>query len=106
MLCGFSFGTAAEHGLDLGDQFPAAERFGQIVIRSHLKPDDPIDLLALGGQHDDRDIRLSAQSAAERESIFSRQHQIEQNKVDPAIRQHIAHGAAVRRRADAESLLA
>ena len=46
-----------------------------------------------------------AQRAAEREAVLARQHQVEQDEVDPAVGQDLAHGAAIRRRADPEALL-
>jgi hypothetical protein len=42
---------------------------------------------------------------AEREAVLARQHQVEQDEIDPAVGQDFAHGAAVRRRAHPEALL-
>ena len=38
-------------------------------------------------------------------SILARQHEIEEDEVDPAVGQDLLHGAAVRRRTDPEALL-
>ena len=46
----------------------------------------------------------SARSApAEREPVLARQHEIEEDEIDPAVGQDLAHGAAVRRGADPEA---
>ena len=43
--------------------------------------------------------------AAEREAVLARQHQVEEDEIDAAVGQDLAHGTAVRRGADPEALL-
>ena len=50
-------------------------------------------------------FEFGAQRAAERKAVLARQHQVEQDEIDAAVGQDLAHGPAVRRRADAEALL-
>ena len=38
-----------------------AEGLGQVVVGAQLEPDDLVRLVDAGGQHDDRDVRVSAQ---------------------------------------------
>ena len=50
-------------------------------------------------------LRLGAQRAAQRQAVLAGQHQVEQDEVDAAVGQHLAHGTPVGRRADAKALL-
>ena len=43
----------AQHRLDPGHYLPGAEGLDDIVVRPQLQPQDPVDLLPLGRQHDD-----------------------------------------------------
>ena len=97
--------AAAQDGFDPSDQLAAAEGLREVIVGSHFQADDTVDLLALRGQHDDRDVRLGAKCPAKRKPVLARQHEIEEDEIDAAISQDLAHGAAVRRRADPESLL-
>ena len=54
------FLAAAQDGFDPRDQLAAAERLREVIVGPHLQADDAVDLLALGGQHDDRDVRFRA----------------------------------------------
>ena len=50
-------------------QLAEAERLDDVVVGAELEPDDPVDLLALGGDHDDRDARAGAELPADREAV-------------------------------------
>ena len=39
---------------------------GRLIIGAHFEPDDTVDLIAFGGQHDDRNVKLSAKPSAVR----------------------------------------
>ena len=97
--------AAPQDGPDARDELAAAERLGQVIVGAHLQTDHAIDLVAFGGQHDDRDVRLGAQRAAQRQAVLARQHQVEQDEIDAAVGQHLVHGAAVCRGADPEAFL-
>ena len=47
---------------DARDELAATERLGQVVVSAELQTDDAVHLVALGGQHDDRDARLTSQA--------------------------------------------
>jgi hypothetical protein len=36
----------AQHCTDPGQQFAGIERLGQVIVGTHLQPNDPVDLLA------------------------------------------------------------
>ena len=55
----------------------------------------PINLITFGGQHDDGDVRLGAKRPAERKTILARQHEIEEDEVDPAVGHYLLHGPAI-----------
>ena len=97
--------AASQHGPDARDQLAAAERLGQVIVGAHLQSDHPVHLVALGGEHDDRDVRLGAQAPAQRQAVLAGQHQVEQDEVDPAVGQDLAHGTPVSRGADAKAFL-
>ena len=52
-------GVPAQHGADPGQQLTGVERLGQVIIGTHLEPDDAIHLIPLGGQHQHRDLAVS-----------------------------------------------
>ena len=39
-------------------------------------PDDPVERLVLGGQHEDRQVQRGAQPPADGEAVLSRQHEV------------------------------
>ena len=97
--------AAPQDGPDARNQLATAEGFGQVVVGAHFQTDHAIDLVALGRQHDDRDTGFSPDAAAQGQAVLTRQHQVEENEIDPAVGQDLAHGPAVCRNADAESFL-
>src|SRR5262249_23379961 len=59
------------------------ERLGQVVVGADLEADDAVDVLNLGGQHDDRrHVVGGAQTTADRQAVFARQHEVEHDQVD------------------------
>jgi len=90
---GMLFGaTAAQNGIDARQQFTRVEGFGEVIVGTHLQPDDSVDFLGLRGQHDDRGVIVPpAQSAADGQAIFARQHQIQHEKVEMLPRPQLAH---------------
>src|SRR5919198_3416741 len=50
---------AAQHRPDAGDQLARAEWLGDVVVGSQLQPDHLVDLVAAGGQDDDRQRRVA-----------------------------------------------
>jgi len=82
---------AAQHGVDARHQFARIERLGQVVVGAQFQTDDAVDLVALGGQHDDGEIPaflvLRAQAAANRQAVLARHHQVEHDEVVEFARQ-------------------
>src|SRR5882724_2860099 len=72
---------AAQDGADAGHQLARVEWLWQIVVRAHLEAHDAVDVLALGGQHQDRHARAGAQAAADRKPVLTRQHDVEHDEI-------------------------
>jgi hypothetical protein len=96
---------ATEYTLDACKQFPRLEGLRYIVVRPHLKPDDPVDNLTRCGQHYYANVLLRPELARERKSIFTRQIQIHQNKIDMTCRKDLAHAVAVARDKNIEATM-
>ena len=43
---------APQHGANAGSELTGRERLRNVVVGAELEPDDPVGLLAAGGQHD------------------------------------------------------
>jgi hypothetical protein len=48
---------------------------------ARMRAHDAVDVLALGGQHQDRHARAGAQSAADRKPVLARQHDVEHHEI-------------------------
>ena len=89
--------TAAQHGLYARHQFARVERFGQVIVCAHFKADDAIDLVALGGEHDDGDVVIGAtQALADGEAVLARQHQVKDQQIVTLARKVTVHVGGVR----------
>jgi hypothetical protein len=54
--------------------------------------DDAVDVLAFGGEHDDRGLVAgAAQAAADRQAILARQHQVEHQQVVALAQPQLVH---------------
>jgi hypothetical protein len=51
-------GRASEHGLHAQHQLPRAERPRDVVVGTDLQAQDPVVVVAAGGQHDDRQAEV------------------------------------------------
>src|SRR5690606_23235947 len=63
---------AAHDRAHAGEQLTEAERFGDVVVSAELQAGDAVDLILAGGEHQDRDVALLAQDAADREAVQAR----------------------------------
>ena len=72
---------AADDGAQTGNKLLHAERLGQVVIGADLEADDAVDLLGLGGEHQDGDARGGAQASAQAQAVLAREHQVEHDEV-------------------------
>ena len=74
--------VAAQDGLDPRKELRARERLGDVVVGADLEAHHPVDLLALGGEDDDRGIdALAAQRAQHLDAAHPRQHDVEEDEV-------------------------
>ncbi len=79
-------------------QFADAERFGQVVVRTALEADDRVGLAVTRREHQDRSIDVRAalpRRAAERDAVEAREHDIEQQQIEPLLPDAIERLAAV-----------
>ncbi len=72
---------SAQNGPDASEQLAWIERLADVVIGTHLEPDDAVDVLTLGRDDDDGDVAVRLQSAGDREPMLPGQHQIENDEV-------------------------
>ena len=97
---------AAQHRVDARDQLARVEGLGQVVVRAHLQADDAVDVLALGGEHDDgHGVLRAAQAPADRQAVFAGEHQVEHQQIDALARKLLVHARRVRDGVHREPLL-
>ena len=70
----------SEHGLHTRNDLPRAERFADIIIRSELQTEQPVDLFHSSGKHDYRDIRELSDLAAYLHAVRTGEHDVEQDQ--------------------------
>jgi hypothetical protein len=66
-----------------GHQFPGVEGFLHVVVRAHFQADDAVDIVALGGEHDDGGaVVRGAQPADDRQPILARKHLVKDDQIE------------------------
>ena len=85
----------ATDGADPRRQLAPAERLGDVVVGAELEPEDAVELVATGGEHDDRDGPALAQLAADVTAVDVRQAEVEQDEVVASRRQGVGAGGDV-----------
>ena len=73
------------------------KRLGEVVVSTDLEPDDPVDEVGLSRQHDQADIRVSADFPSQSQTVLSLEHQIKKHKINFFAFQRLAHFVAVLR---------
>jgi hypothetical protein len=69
-------------GADPGEQLGEPERLGQVVVGAGVQPDDHVDLLPPGRQHDDHQPRLRGpEPPAQLDAVHVRQLEVKQHQV-------------------------
>ena len=86
---------ALEDDLHPGQQLPGIERLGQVVVGAHFEAEDTVRLVAPGREHDDRCLGGRPEIAAEVEAVLAREHEVEDDQVDPMGLQGLAHAASL-----------
>src|SRR5579872_224061 len=98
-------GAAAQQGFDAGAELARAERFGNVAVGSQFQAHHLLGFLSLGGQHENWSAQTVApQFAANLETIFARQHDIEQDQVKYALTRAARGGISVRDHLDLVAL--
>ena len=97
---------APKHRMHPGHQFPGVEGLLHVVVRPHLETDDTVDIVTLGGEHDDGGpVVGGAQPADDRESVLAGKHLVEDDQVKAfALHQPVQRGR-VGSKGDLELLL-
>ena len=72
---------AAQHRLDAGQHLAGAEGLYDVIVRAQLQAQDAVDLLALGGEHDDRQAAGLADGAADVDARHAGHHQVQHHHV-------------------------
>ena len=90
---------AAHDSADACGELRHRERLGHVIVRAGVETTDPVRLLSLGGEHDDRQVSrggASAQAAADLDAGQLRQHPVEQQNIRLALVDHHQRLLAVR----------
>ena len=85
----------AQQRADARLELQNVEGLCDIVVRTGLKADDLIGVLAAGGEHDDRHIRKLADAHTGRQPVHLRHHEIKNDQVEIARFGHVDRGRAV-----------
>lgn len=59
-----------------GGEFARVERLAHIVVRTQLQPDDAVDIVRAGREHENRHLRLLAEGAAHFQAVHLRHHHV------------------------------
>ena len=73
--------TSAHDGPHARHELARGERLDHVVVGAELEADDPVDLLTARGQHDDRNVGLGPDQAAEVSSVPVGEHHVQQDQV-------------------------
>jgi hypothetical protein len=65
-----------------GSKLADRERLRDVVVGAELEAEHLVELLAARGQHDDRDVALTAKSLADLEPVEAGKHDVEHDEVD------------------------
>jgi hypothetical protein len=99
---------AAEYGLYAGHEFAGAERLGDVIVGSDLKTEDAVSFTALGSEENYRHGSESgclADRAAEFETVFAGDHDVEHEERWTLARGVRDHCGAVGIDADGKSIV-
>ena len=77
----------AEDRLDAAAELPDGEGLRDVVVGAQLQAEHLVDLLGLGGQHDDGHGAAGADPAADVEAVELGQHHVQHDEVEAAVAQ-------------------
>ncbi len=72
---------APQHRADAGLQHFAARGLDDVVVGARLQAEDHVEVVAAGGEHDDRQLAVGADAPADLEAVLAREHQVQQHDV-------------------------
>ena len=98
-------GAAAQHGAGASEQLARTERLYDIVVGPHFEADDAVGFVIPRGQHDDRQPAAGTQLLAEHEAVPPRQHDVEDDQIDPGVAEDLHHRVAVGRDRNAVAMV-
>ena len=91
--------------LDAAAELAHRERLGDVVVGAELEAEDLVDLLRLGGQHDDRHRAARPQAPADLEAVDARHHHVEDDEVEGVLGEALERLLAVDGRDDLVAVL-
>ena len=80
------------------------ERLRDVVVRAELEPDDLVQLVVAGREHDDRHRAARAEPLADLEPVDPRQHDVEHDEIGILVREDVEGLLAVEGGDDAETV--
>ena len=95
----------AQDGIDAGDELLHLKGLHHVVVRPHLQSLDPVEHLALGGQHDDGHLAGLPDFGAHRPAVHHRQHDVQQDQIRHLLLKLLNGLSAVSGDADIKALL-
>jgi len=87
---------AAQQGAHPRHELARAEGFRQVVVGADLEAEDLVRLFPARGEHQDRDIALPADAAADLEPVRGRDHEVQNDEGRPLARELPQRRLAVR----------
>ena len=87
-------------------EFTNRERLRDVVVGAHLEAHHLVDLVILGGQHDDRHLTAAAHAPAHLYPVDFRKHDVEHHQIESLLGETVERLAAVVRRHHLEAVLA
>ena len=85
---------------DAAAELTDRERLGDVVVGAHLEAEHLVDLVVLGGEHDDRHLAAAAHAPADLDPVQLRQHDVEDDEIEPLLGEAVERLAAVVSRHD------
>src|SRR5215210_2922534 len=64
-----------------GHELPDCERLGDVIVGPELQAHDPVDLVVLRREHNDRDVALRPDPATHLRAVYLRQHDVQDEQV-------------------------
>ncbi len=85
----------AQDGAHALDDKALREGLGDVVVGPHLKAEQFVDLLVLGGEEDDRHVGLLAHAAQKLHAVHARHFDIEDSEIGRIFGQGLERGGAI-----------